>query len=159
MLSRKTRKHLVSFIPMLMPVLLMLLLTGCATMPRSDSHAVGQQIAANALAMNGKPYRYGGSNPSGFDCSGLVYFAHLQSGVDAPRTTATQYGQSRKISNKAIQPGDLLFFRISGKMAHVGLYTGHGQFVHAPGSGRKVTTARLDNPYWQRSLVAAGRLY
>lgn len=140
-------------------ILMLVLLTGCATTPRSESNAVGKQIAAHALAMNGKPYRYGGNGPASFDCSGLVHFAHRQSGVDVPRTTATQYRQSHKVAYSAIQPGDLLFFRISGKLAHVGLYTGNGQFVHAPGSGRKVTTAKLDNPYWQRSLVAAGRLY
>jgi len=144
---------------MMLLLALLILASGCATTPGSDKRLVGTQIATHALTMSGKPYRYGGSDPSGFDCSGLVLFAHRQAGIEVPRTTQTQYRQASRVAYSEIQPGDLLFFRIAGKLSHVGLYTGNGQFVHAPGRGRSVTTANLNNPYWQQHLLAAGRLH
>lgn len=140
-------------------LLMLALASGCATTSRSANAAVGEQIAAQAVAMSGKPYRYGGSSPSGFDCSGLVHFAHRSAGVSVPRTAQLQFRQARRVSPTELQPGDLVFFRIAGKVSHVGLYTGDGRFVHAPSSGKRVEVTTLDHPYWRRQLVAAGRLH
>ncbi|HEX5513649.1 MAG TPA: C40 family peptidase [Gammaproteobacteria bacterium] len=134
---------------------------GCAATASRPANTAssGEQIAARALAMNGKPYRYGGSGPSGFDCSGLVHFAHREAGISVPRTTESQFRQARPVSPTALQPGDLLFFRIAGKVSHVGLYAGDGRFVHAPSSGKRVEVVALDHPYWRRQLVGTGRLH
>lgn len=141
-------------------IVLSLMLTACASTPRSDGRAsVGDEVAATALAMSGAPYRYGGTSPSGFDCSGLVYFAYDRSGIKVPRTTRSQYKQAKRVPMKELRAGDLVFFRIAGKVSHVGLYTGDGRFVHAPSSGRSVMISRLDSDYWRKRLVATGRLH
>jgi murein DD-endopeptidase len=109
--------------------------------------------------MVGAPYRYGGADPRGFDCSGLVYYVYQQAGVEAPRTTTEQYRQSRRVRLSRLLPGDLLFFRISRrKPSHVGIYVGNGRFVHAPSKGKSVDYALLDDDYWREHLIGAGRL-
>lgn len=143
----------------LVVALILLLSSGCATTSRSADSALGEQIAARALAMSGKPYRYGGNSPAGFDCSGLVHFAHIKAGVSVPRTAQLQFQQSQRVPRSALQPGDLVFFRIAGKVSHVGLYTGDGRFVHAPSSGKTVEVVTLDHPYWRKQLVGAGRFH
>lgn len=116
-------------------------------------------VAALALSMVGKPYRYGGSDPgTGFDCSGLVHYAFTSHGYDVPRTSQAQFQAARKITLAEATEGDLLFFRDQEKLSHVGIYLGDGEFVHAPSSGDTVRVARLDSPWYQRHLVAVGRL-
>lgn len=107
----------------------------------------------------GTPYRYGGNSPAeGFDCSGLVHYVHARSGLSVPRSTRNQFRASTAVPLDAIRPGDLLFFRINDKKpSHVGIYTGHGRFIHAPSSGKTVSQASLSNPYWQARLIGAGR--
>lgn len=120
---------------------------------------VRTRVAAIADDMVGAPYRYGGADPRGFDCSGLVYYVYRQAGVEAPRTTTEQYRQSRRVRLSRLLPGDLLFFRISRrKPSHVGIYMGHGRFVHAPSKGKSVDYALLDDDYWRAHLIGAGRL-
>jgi cell wall-associated NlpC family hydrolase len=117
----------------------------------------GLQQAARML---GKPYRYGGSSPRGFDCSGLVYYSYRKAGIVIPRTTHEQYRQAGRIPVSGIRPGDLLFFRIdSRKISHVAIYAGQGRILHAPSSGKQVRYDRLDAAYWRRHLAAAGRYH
>jgi len=114
---------------------------------------------AIARSLIGIPYRYGGSSPRGFDCSGLVYYAYRKAGMQISRTTAEQYRQTKRVSVSQVQPGDLLFFAISrNKNSHVGIYAGNDRFIHAPSSGKSVSYASLDNPYWRERLIGAGRL-
>ena len=143
---------------LLMPALL---LAGCAGAPERGPHARVQpdsqraRMVQVARAQIGHPYRYGGADPRhGFDCSGLVYYSHRAAGLDIPRTAREQLHRGRPISPRHLQPGDLLFFSITGKPDHVALYLGDGRFVHAPSRGKRVTTERLDNPWWRRRLVA-----
>ena len=108
--------------------------------------------------MIGKRYRYGGASPSGFDCSGLVYYSFREAGIHVPRTTTQQYHQSKRIKLSQLQPGDLIFFKISReKLSHVGIYAGEGRFIHAPSGGKRVAYASLDNEYWETRVIGAGR--
>jgi cell wall-associated NlpC family hydrolase len=123
----------------------------------------GAAIARQALAQVGAPYRYGGAEPaSGFDCSGLVTYAHALEGIGVPRTSAAQFVAARKVDPDDLRPGDLVFFRLvpgRSEVTHVGIYTGQGRFVHAPQTGRSVGEASLDDPYFRERFAGAGRLY
>ena len=119
--------------------------------------SVGAQAAAVALEQVGVPYRYGGNSASGFDCSGLVQYSYARVGMSVPRTTGQQWSAVRTVERSELRAGDLLFFSIEGKMSHVGMYVGRNEFVHAPSSGRTVTTARLDSPYYAKAFLRAGR--
>jgi cell wall-associated NlpC family hydrolase len=108
--------------------------------------------------MVGKPYRYGGASPSGFDCSGLVHFSYRQAGVAVPRSTEDQLRAAKPVRG-SMQRGDLLFFDQEGKKkSHVGIYLGNGKFVHAPSSGKRVRTDTLDSRYWKKHLSEIRRL-
>lgn len=108
--------------------------------------------------MLGVGYRYGGADPRGFDCSGLVHYAYGRAGVSLPRTSREILRSSQLVDPRQRQPGDLVFFSISArKVSHVGIYAGGDRFIHAPSSGKAVGYARLDDDYWSRRLVAVGR--
>jgi murein DD-endopeptidase len=134
-----------------------------ATAPEAAQQGVGPQIAALALAQVGAPYRYGGAEPRrGFDCSGLVTYAHAREGIGVPRTAAAQFSAARKVPVDELRPGDLVFFRLvpgSREVTHVGIYTGQRRFVHAPQTGKRVGEAGLDEPYYRERFAGAGRLY
>ena len=119
--------------------------------------SVGDRAAAIALNQIGTPYRYGGSSPSGFDCSGLVQYSYARAGMPLPRTTKALWNTAAPVDSRRLQPGDLLFFEISGKMSHVGLYLGKGRFVHAPSSGKVVRVESLHSDYYSRAFLRAGR--
>jgi cell wall-associated NlpC family hydrolase len=145
---------------------LALCLAGCSTDPyvhRRDTPALitvdaQPPVVSLALAQIDRPYRYGGHDPQGFDCSGLVYYAYQRNGIAIPRTTREQHRSARPVQLQEISPGDLLFFRERKKgTSHVGLYVGEGRFVHASTSERAVTLSQLDNPYWKKRLVSIGR--
>ena len=104
------------------------------------------------------PYRYGGASPAGFDCSGLVYYVYRLNGIHIPRTTHDQRRTAHPIKLHDLAPGDLIFFHGRRQKAyHVGLYIGEGRFIHASTSQRKVILSHIDNPYWKRKRVTAGR--
>ena len=125
--------------------------------PRVQKRRVGEQAAVIAVRQLGVPYQYGGTDTEGFDCSGLVHFAYANVGKRIPRTTAEQWRQLSPISSNDMRIGDLVFFRIDGKISHVGMYLGDKRFVHAPSTGNNVTTASLDSDYYRRAFVRAGR--
>lgn len=118
------------------------------------------KVMQEALAQLGKPYRWGGVSPgSGFDCSGLVFFAHQQAGLKVPRMSHSQLSDAKKVALHDIQPGDLVFFRIDSNASHVGIYIGGNEFIHAPSDGRRVTRDALTSLYWSPRLIAAGHFY
>ena len=132
---------------------------GCSSAPKQTGPDVGADAARHALEMQGKPYRPGGSSPRGFDCSGLVQYSYARVNVSVPRNTEGQWAGSRAISRKDIRPGDLLFFHQEGKRnSHVAIYVGDNRFVHAPSSGKQVTTASLADRYWSQHFGGARRL-
>lgn len=136
---------------------------GCAsTAPPRDAAAAGGPAASDVVAaaerMVGTPYRYGGGSPGGFDCSGLVHYAHTQAGIWVPRTTTGQLRNARPVPLDALRPGDLLFFELDGrKVSHVGIYAGAGSFIHAPSTGKTVSYASLHSAFWRGRLTGAGR--
>lgn len=112
-----------------------------------------------ARSMLGVAYRYGGADPGGFDCSGLVQYSFRQAGINLPRTSQQMFRNCQLIHPQDLQPGDLVFFRISAKkISHVGIYAGNRTFIHSPSSGKGVSYASLSNSYWQKRLVGAGRI-
>ncbi|HEY5898614.1 MAG TPA: C40 family peptidase [Burkholderiales bacterium] len=123
------------------------------------SDEASERAAGFAATMVGRPYRYGGAAPSGFDCSGLVYYSFRQAGVTLPHNTERQRTVSRPVRTSELRRGDLLFFDLEGKKnSHVGIYLGEGRFVHAPSTGKTVRRDRLDAPYWKKHFSEARRL-
>jgi cell wall-associated NlpC family hydrolase len=145
------------------------LVSACGSAPPShDSHdaqvvrphtggTLGYKAAELALRQVGAPYQYGGRSPRGFDCSGLVQYAYLLAGKQLPRTTRQLWSDLPPVSTENIRVGDVLFFNVGGKMSHVGVYIGDERFVHAPSTGRKVSVASLESPYYGAALIRAGR--
>ena len=136
--------------------------TKAATQKEStrSTNSTGNKVAHLAQGVLGSPYKYGGSSPNGFDCSGLVYYTHSKLGISVPRTTTQQAQHADTLSLRDVEPGDILFFKIYGnRISHVGIYTGNNQFIHAPKSGKFVSYASIDDPFWRQRLVKAGRLH
>ena len=121
----------------------------------------GYAIAGTALSFRGAPYRNGGSDPSGFDCSGFVWFVFAQHGIAVPRTVADQSRAGQRVSPSAagLNPGDLVFFNTKGRgPTHVGIAIGGDEFVHAPSSQGEVRVERIGSPYWSARFVDARRV-
>ena len=127
--------------------------------PVAPATTVGNEVAIRAISLLGAPYEWGGNGPTTFDCSGLVRFIHDQLGILAPRTAAEQYSAATPVPLSDLEPGDLLFFRIKGRISHVAIYTGEGRFVHAPQTGRPVELRMLDDDFYRPRLAGAGRLF
>ena len=116
-------------------------------------------VVDTAMKLRGVPYRNGGSDPSGFDCSGFVQWVFAKNGVLLPREVREQYGAGHKIGLGEVQPGDLVFFEtVSRGASHVGLVIGSDQFVHAPSSTGVVRVERITATYWARRFVGARRI-
>jgi len=116
-------------------------------------------VVQTALGFRGVPYRSGGSDPSGFDCSGLVQYAFAQHGIALPREVREQYRFGEEVRLAAVEAGDLLFFRTSGDSAsHVGIAIGGDEFVHAPSARGVVRVERFSAPYWANRIVGIRRI-
>lgn len=123
---------------------------------RFPAHQHGQRIISTAENYLGVPYRPGGTNPAGFDCSGFVLYVYDRNGISLPRSAEDQFRNGRRIHMNMARPGDLVFFRTSGRrVSHVGIYAGNGRFIHAPSSGKSIEYTSLDNSYWRKRFVGA----
>lgn len=113
-----------------------------ASSSAAQAAAVRSSAVSTAMAQVGKPYRWGATGPSAFDCSGLVSYAFSKAGKDVPRTSRAQAGVGTKVAKSQLQPGDLVFFYTP--VSHVGIYIGGGQIVHASTSGEPVKVSAVD---------------
>ena len=119
----------------------------------------GSMALASALGFQGVHYRSGGSDPSGFDCSGLVQYVFAQHGIAMPRDVRRQYQVGYGIRTEDVRPGDLLFFNTASDGAsHVAIAIDGMRFVHAPNSRGVVRIDRLSTPYWSSRLLGARRI-
>ncbi|WP_354033636.1 NlpC/P60 family protein [Citrobacter sp. UYEF32] len=135
----------------------------------SDAHKVRiQKVQKTAMSklMNqiGKPYHWGGTSPmTGFDCSGLVYYAYKDLvKFRIPRTANEMYHlrDASPVNVAELESGDLVFFRTQGRGTadHVGVYVGNGKFIQSPRSGQDIQITSLSEDYWQRHYVGARRV-
>ena len=118
---------------------------------------LGTRAVRIASRLTGTPYSWGGESPSsGFDCSGLVRYVYGRLGVDLPHYTGSLWSLGRPVSTGHLRAGDLVFF--SG-LGHVGIYAGHGKFIHSPRSGESVRwqslSSRMSSFVGARRVVAA----
>jgi cell wall-associated NlpC family hydrolase len=111
-------------------------------------------VVGIAMRYLGVPYVWGGSSPSGFDCSGLVSYVFAQIGVSLPHSSYAQFGIGTPVSIGELQPGDLVFFTGA---SHVGIYIGGGQFIHAPHTGDVVKISSLSG-YYSSNFAGARRV-
>lgn len=120
----------------------------------------GSGILGEAKKYLGAPYVAGGSSPSGFDCSGFVYYVLKQVGLSPYRTPASQYTQGTYVAKINLQAGDVVFFSSNSgnSITHVGIYAGSGQFIHAPNSRSTVSFSDLTSGYWANTYYGARRM-
>jgi cell wall-associated NlpC family hydrolase len=129
---------------------------GCGK--KYEARPLETSIAQTAHQYLGTPYVSGGRSPKGFDCSGLVWYVYSQNGIELPKTSYKQARIGRKVKFGELRPGDLLFFTSSRRIDHVGVYVGDGIMIHAPGRGKKVRKAELDQQYYKDHFVVARRV-
>lgn len=118
-----------------------------------------QALVETALSYRGVPYRNGGSDPDGFDCSGFTQYVYAQHGIWLPREVREQATVGSVIPADQIEPGDLIFFKTgSSPASHVAIAVGGDAFVHAPSSTGVVRVEHLSAPYWATRYVSARRM-
>lgn len=125
------------------------------TNPQGDN-----EIINTAKSFLGTPYQWGGTSPSGFDCSGFTQYVLAQNGKSIPRTSQEQFASGQAVDKSQLQAGDLVFYDWSGgiEATHVGIYEGNGKMIHAPHSGDVVKEVDF-NSYGQNVYLGARRYY
>lgn len=121
----------------------------------ANNQDLRQEIIRTALNLKGVSYRWGGTTPSGFDCSGFVQYVFRVNGISIPRAADSQYYDGDKISTSDLKPGDLVFFQTyeSGP-SHVGIYIGDNRFVHADFHDGIMVDSLNESYYAERYLGA-----
>lgn len=129
----------------------------------SSYSSLGEQVAATAQKYVGCPYIFGGTSPSGFDCSGFVQYIYKLYGVSLYRTADVQLNNGWSVGYSDLIPGDLVFFagtyNTSAAASHVGIYIGGGKFVHAANSSTGVVVSNLGDSYYTSHYVGARRIF
>lgn len=119
------------------------------------------ELALHAMGMIGIHYKYGGNTPeSGLDCSGLVRYVFKEAwGSDLPRTAVEISRVGETISQKDLQPGDLVFYNtLKRGFSHVGIYLGNSKFIHSPSAGGRVRIESMEVSYWKQRFNGARRI-
>ena len=119
----------------------------------------GVAVADLAEEYVGSPYRWGGTSPAGFDCTGFVMWVYSQFGVGLPHNEAGQLASGTPVDAGDLQPGDVLVFANTYRrgLSHTGIYVGNGQFVHAADERHGVVVSDLWDSYWASRFVGASR--
>jgi cell wall-associated NlpC family hydrolase len=111
------------------------------------------------LALRGAPYRNGGTDPNGFDCSGFTQYVFSQFGLSLPREVREQFRVGKSVRAEDLEPGDMLFFTTTDPgPSHVAIAIGGDQFVHAPNSSGVVRVEHLSSSYWSPRYLGARRI-
>jgi len=119
----------------------------------------GYALVGTALSFRGTPYRNGGADPHGFDCSGFTQYVFAQHGIALPREVREQFKEGTRIEPRDLAPGDLIFFSTTDSgPSHVGIAVGGDEFVHAPSSTGVVRVERLGSSYWAPRYLGARRV-
>ena len=119
----------------------------------------GYAVTGTALALRGIPYRDGGTDPSGFDCSGFTQYVFGRYGVGLPREVRDQYRVGRPVAPQDLAPGDIIFFTTTAPgPTHVAIAIGGDEFVHAPSSTGVVRVERPSSSYWSPRFLGARRV-
>lgn len=126
---------------------------------QASAGSTADAVIAEAKKHMGTPYRYGGTTPSGFDCSGFIRYVFNKNGISLPRTAAQQYGVGEPVSKSELQKGDIVFFSHgSGRINHNGIYIGDGKFIHSATS-KGISISSVNDPYyWGKRYVGAKRV-
>lgn len=122
--------------------------------------ATGAEILSKAQSYLGTPYAYGGASPSGFDCSGFVYYVYGTFGISVGRTPAAQASAGTQVDKASLQVGDIVLFAGTGGsgITHAGIYAGNGQFIHSPNSRSTVSYSDLTSGYWSEHFYCGIRV-
>jgi cell wall-associated NlpC family hydrolase len=180
--ARPSADRLVAMGTRLMVVTAVFALSGCASsgavprpFPTPDDRAApvadegrdtatartldGYAVSSTALGLRGIQYREGGTDPTGFDCSGFVQYVFAQHGMHMPRDVRSQFTAGEAVERPRLTPGDLVFFTTTAPGAtHVGIAVGGDGFVHAPSTRGVVRVERLSASYWSSRFVGARRV-
>ncbi len=112
-----------------------------------------KSVIRTAASLKGRPYRYGATGPSAFDCSGYTRYVFARNGIKLPRTSRAQYTKARRISKASARPGDLVFFGRGSAVYHVGIYAGNGRIWHSPRPGKTVRLVKIWTSSWSAGRV------
>ena len=132
--------------------------------PKSNAEPMGRadadELISNAMGFIGVAYRFGGTSPTGFDCSGFMQYVFRKAfAVNLPRTSASQASVGSYVSRSELRPGDMVFFRTHGsRISHVGMYIGNDRFIHAPRTGKRIEITSLSGKYWNSRYATARRV-
>jgi cell wall-associated NlpC family hydrolase len=130
-----------------------------APAPRPKALVDSYALTGTALSLRGTPYRNGGADPSGFDCSGFTQYVFGSHGIPLPREVKEQFSTGRAVRPEEIAPGDLVFFTtVAPGASHVGISLGGDEFVHAPSSTGVVRVEHVSARYWSQRFVGARRV-
>jgi cell wall-associated NlpC family hydrolase len=127
--------------------------------PQDAPTSAGATIVSIAYKYNGSRYRYGGTSPSGFDCSGFVYYVYRQAGIAIGRDTNSQYNSGTRVSFNNLQPGDIVLFSNTYRrgLSHAAIYIGGGKIIHAVNESVGVTVSNLNSSYWRSHFTTGVR--
>ncbi|MGD8592452.1 MAG: NlpC/P60 family protein [Gammaproteobacteria bacterium] len=147
----------------------LVLAAGCSSTPgldspsvistaRPDSGHLRERLNQYFLAWHGVPYKIGGQDKHGIDCSGFVQLTYKNAlGINIPRSTDLLLKTGKQISRNQLAVGDLVFFKTGFSKQHVGIYVGNGQFIHAS-SSKGVMKSSLKSPYWSKHYWKSNRV-
>lgn len=119
-----------------------------------------KELMNEAAKYLGTPYRYGGTTPDGFDCSGFMQYVFKNCGIKLNRVSRDQYAKDgTSVKKSELMPGDLLFFGTGGVVSHVGMYIGGGQMIHSPSTGKSIQYTSINSDYYLSHYIGAKRVF